>query len=74
MVRDAEYFHAKLGSIEGADDTGNYIVQLVKGKQVPKVEPPAPSEKDASMNGTDSVGLEKSGEPEVEDVKAEGGK
>ena len=40
MLRDAEHFKFKIGSLEGANDTGAYIVNLVKNKHVP--EAPAP--------------------------------
>lgn len=36
MLRDAEFFKSKVGGLDGAGDTGDYIVGLVKGKSVPK--------------------------------------
>jgi vacuolar protein sorting-associated protein 54 len=59
MLRDAEYFKTKLGSLDGAGDTGDYIVNLVKGKPVPKPkaapEPRPPEPKPPEMNGKSSV-------------------
>jgi vacuolar protein sorting-associated protein 54 len=50
MLRDAEFFKTRIGGLDGAGDAGDYIVNLVKAKSVPKAavpEPPAPS----STNG-----------------------
>ena len=61
MLRDAEFFKARLGSLEGANDTGDFIVKLVKDKHVPKapVTPPIPtSEEEATVangNGNDET-------------------
>ena len=42
MLRDAEHFKSKIGGLDGAGDAGDYIVNLVKAKAVPKPTPPAP--------------------------------
>ncbi len=36
MLRDAEHFKTRIGSLDGADDAGDYLVNLVKGKSLPK--------------------------------------
>jgi vacuolar protein sorting-associated protein 54 len=36
MLRDAEHFNSRIGSIDGAGDTGEYIVNLVKEKSISK--------------------------------------
>ena len=36
MIRDAEYFKLKIGSIEGTGDAGDYLITLIKDKNVPK--------------------------------------
>jgi vacuolar protein sorting-associated protein 54 len=57
MLRDAEHFKNKIGGLDGAGDAGNYIVNLVKEKNVPKPRPltPAPIEKDeTATNGKTS--------------------
>jgi vacuolar protein sorting-associated protein 54 len=57
MLRDAEHFKSKIGGLDGAGDAGNYIVNLVKEKNVPKPRPltPAPTEKDeTAANGKTS--------------------
>ena len=41
LLRDAEHFEAKLGSLDGAADTGTYLVSLVKEKHV--AAPPQPA-------------------------------
>lgn len=50
MLRDTEHFKTKIGSLDGAGDAGDYLVNLVKAKNVPKPKvatpppPPAPIE------------------------------
>ena len=39
LLRDAEYFEQKLGKIDGIGDTGTYLVNIVKEKNV-AVPPP----------------------------------
>lgn len=36
MLQDAEYFNKRIGSLDGAGDTGDYIVNLVREKPVPR--------------------------------------
>ncbi|KAH7310321.1 Vps54-like protein-domain-containing protein [Rhexocercosporidium sp. MPI-PUGE-AT-0058] len=49
MLRDVEHFKTKIGSLDGAGDAGDYLVNLVKAKSVPKPKvatpppPPAPA-------------------------------
>lgn len=74
MLRDAEYFKAKIGGLDGAGNAGDYIVKLVKDKRVPKakaaVSPPAVVTTNPILNGKSSSeaaplngnGAEKSGE------------
>ena len=59
MLTDAEYFKTRIGGLDGAGDVGDYIVNVVKGKSVPKskapIPAPAPVEKDkAAANGKSS--------------------
>ena len=73
MVRDAEYFKTRIGGLDGAGDTGDYIVNLVKEKNVPKPmapAPPLPPEKlGATTNGKNSA--ETPSETTVEGGEAE---
>jgi vacuolar protein sorting-associated protein 54 len=59
MLRDAEYFKTRIGGLDGAGDTGDYIVNLVKEKNVPKPKAPAPlpppEKVEATMNGKKST-------------------
>ena len=41
ILRDAKLFDAKLGQINGAGNTGTYLIQLVEGKVVARSEPEA---------------------------------
>lgn len=36
MLRDAEYFKMKIGGLDGAKDTGAYLIKLVGNKYVPE--------------------------------------
>ncbi|KAF2111228.1 Vps54-like protein-domain-containing protein [Lophiotrema nucula] len=60
LLRDAKLFDTKLGQIDGAGNTGSYLIQLVEAKTVvePKaVEKPAAEEKksEESNAGTDGT-------------------
>jgi vacuolar protein sorting-associated protein 54 len=59
MLRDAEYFKARIGGLEGAEDTVEHILNIVKEKPIPKAKAPAapapapaPAEDPPSTNGT----------------------
>lgn len=41
ILRDAKLFDAKLGQINGAGNTGAYLIQLVEGKVVARSDPEA---------------------------------
>ncbi|CZT49537.1 related to VPS54-subunit of VP51-54 complex, required for protein sorting at the yeast late Golgi [Rhynchosporium secalis] len=43
MLRDAEHFGTKIGGLDGAGDTGEYLVNLIKAKNVPKAKVATPS-------------------------------
>ncbi|KAH6666870.1 Vps54-like protein-domain-containing protein [Halenospora varia] len=64
MLRDAEHFKAKIGGLEGAGDAGDYLVNLVKNKSVPK--PKAASPPPAAENGTTETNGKKSSESTTE--------
>jgi vacuolar protein sorting-associated protein 54 len=53
MLRDAEHFKTRIGGLDGAGDTGDFIVNLVKEKNVPKPKAPspAPPAEEAATNG-----------------------
>ncbi|CAG8952935.1 hypothetical protein HYFRA_00007650 [Hymenoscyphus fraxineus] len=38
MLRDAEYFKTKIGGLDGAGDTADFLVKLVQSKKVPKAK------------------------------------
>ena len=52
LLREAEYFEQKLGKIDGAGDTGAYLVNIVKEKNVAAAPPPAPVSKPAQAAAT----------------------
>jgi vacuolar protein sorting-associated protein 54 len=56
MLRDAEHFRAKIGALDGANDTGDFIVKLVKEKYVPNASAPtlAPPKKEQTTISNDS--------------------
>jgi len=39
LLRDAKLFNAKLGHIDGAGNTGTYLIQLVESRVVAQNEP-----------------------------------
>ena len=63
MLRDAEYFKTRIGDIDGAGDVGDYLMNLVKEKSVPKavvLEPvPAPANGKTSGESAPSSNVEK---------------
>jgi len=42
MLRDAEYFKTRIGGLDGAAETADYFVNLVKSKPVPRPRSPTP--------------------------------
>lgn len=48
MIRDAEHFKAQISGLEGAGDIGDYILNIVKSKTVPRTAPTAPTAPTAS--------------------------
>ena len=78
MLRDAEHFKTKIGGLDGAGDAGNYIVNLVKEKSVPKPKPltPAPTEKEeTATNGENGkTSNESAAEIKVEEGEKKAGK
>lgn len=40
MLRDVEYFKTKIGGLDGAGDTADFLIKLVKVKSVPKAKEP----------------------------------
>jgi vacuolar protein sorting-associated protein 54 len=81
MLRDAEHFKSKIGGLDGAGDAGDYIVDLVKAKNVPKPKPPvpepapaeAPAQENKTVNGksSDEVPSEETPEVDQKDTKEE---
>ena len=68
MLRDAEYFKTRIGGLDGAGDAGDYIVNLVKEKSVPKAT--VPDSTPAITNGKTSS--ESASEPKAEEEKVGG--
>jgi vacuolar protein sorting-associated protein 54 len=52
MLRDAEYFKTRIGGLDGAGDAGDYIVNVVKEKSIPR--PIALLQEPATTNGKTS--------------------
>ena len=42
MLRDVEYFKTRIGGLDGAAETADFFVNLVKAKPVPKPKAPTP--------------------------------
>jgi len=54
MLRDAEYFKTRIGSLDGAKDTADDILNIIKEKPIPKAKAPAPPPPPPPTNGTDT--------------------
>ena len=50
MLVDAEHFRNRLGVLDGAGDTGDYLVTLVKEKGVPKPKAQKPPHSPAPIS------------------------
>jgi vacuolar protein sorting-associated protein 54 len=35
MLRDAEHLNSRIGSLDGASDTGEFLIKLIKEKTIP---------------------------------------
>lgn len=73
MLRDAEYFKSKVGGLDGAEDAGDYIVNLVKDKPVPKAvmpDPPTPAinDKTSSENSSEKEKVDEKNNAKEENV------
>lgn len=67
MVRDIEYLSTRLGKVEGFGDLGEYLLKIVRSKDVVKADPPtAPPPEDApkgkEAESEVKKGVEKEGE------------
>lgn len=53
MLRDAQYFNARIGRLDGAASLGDYLVQIVAEKKIQiqqrPASPAAPSEEPPSL-------------------------
>ncbi|KAK2019440.1 Vps54-domain-containing protein [Colletotrichum eremochloae] len=55
MLRDVDFFTAKLGKLDGFRDAGDYLRSIINSKEIKTVAPPPPSEKQAD-GGSDTTG------------------
>ncbi|TVY41786.1 Vacuolar protein sorting-associated protein [Lachnellula occidentalis] len=57
MLRDAEHFKTRIGGLDGAGDTGDFVVNLVKEKNVPKPKAPSPPpvKEEPATNGKENA-------------------
>lgn len=67
MLHDVEFFKTKLQHIDGFGSTGDYLLDIIKAKQVKSAAPPPPSEKKREGEGDDFFDAEK----EVQTATAE---
>jgi len=54
MLTDAEYFKTRIGGLDGAGDVGDYVVNVVKGKSIPKSKAPVEKDKAAANEKSSS--------------------
>ncbi|KAK1992683.1 Vps54-domain-containing protein [Colletotrichum falcatum] len=55
MLRDVDFFAAKLGKLDGFRDTGDYLRSIINSKEIKTVTSPPPSEKQAD-GGSETTG------------------
>lgn len=60
LLRDAKLFDAKLGQIDGAGNTGPYLIQLVEAKPVAQSEPEGKKSEEKKVDGEAEKQQEKS--------------
>ncbi|PSR80583.1 Vps54-like protein-domain-containing protein [Coniella lustricola] len=76
MLRDFEFFKSKLQHIDGFGNTGDYLIDIVKAKQVKSASPPPPSEpKSEEKQNTEATkdapeGWDKNGKTKPTEVEA----
>lgn len=58
MLRDVEFFKTKLQHIDGFGSTGDYLLDIIKAKQVKSAAPP-PSENKSEDQSEDFFDAEK---------------
>ena len=56
LLRDAKLLDARLKHIDGAGNTGTYLIQLVEGKAVAQSEPPVGKSEDKSESAAAAQG------------------
>jgi hypothetical protein len=61
MLRDIDYFTARLGKIDGFDDAGEYLANIIKSKEIQQTAATTRSSSPAST-GTDGKAADSAGE------------
>ena len=84
-MRDAEYFKSRIGGLDGAGDTGDYLINLVRQKSVPvpksplSLPPAAATETNGNASGASAGAPESKPDGEMAadtdpEAKEDGGK
>lgn len=74
MLRDVDYFETRIGGFDGAAETADYFVKMVKAKPVPKPKtptPPPPAEPTTETNGTSEPATQEKAKSTTEDKASE---
>jgi vacuolar protein sorting-associated protein 54 len=69
MLRDAEHFNSRIGSLDGAGDTGEFLINLVKEKTIPNTSTLTAA---PTTNGKTSSESKRSTGSKEEGAKSEG--
>ncbi|KAI9822654.1 MAG: hypothetical protein M1827_000373 [Pycnora praestabilis] len=72
MLRDVEFFQAKLSKIDGAGDIGDYIVKIVRDKPVEQQRQPGPSAANPGVPARSEPSHDVNGETSVENQRQKG--
>jgi vacuolar protein sorting-associated protein 54 len=70
MLRDAEYFKARIGGLDGAGDAGDYLVNLVKEKAVPRPQSDASLDTEPAPTNGSATNGEKGDKIETKEEKS----
>lgn len=63
MLRDIGHFKTKLGHVDGFGDTGDFLIDIIKSKQVRSASPPPSGETEEGSNeGETGAGRDEEGQ------------
>jgi len=58
MINDVEFFKSKLGKFNGANELGDYLIQVIKNKSItvpPQPQPSTDSQSQTKVSSTETT-------------------